>query len=189
MLGSVVYYTMVLSVVTQFLSHFGAKAAAFSQICDSFHAVFMFQSQVINHRHGFSSTFLNLLWFCSGILIRTLADASSERRTLSAPQIVFTLFGFCAAVVATVIITVYAKRQLKVMQDEPLLAQLLQVLNQREAIFHIPSLSEIALNDLSAMKLYITCNFIHRTCYCSPALTTIQQLQTTWKQDRHLTSQ
>ncbi|KAB5564422.1 hypothetical protein DKX38_004476 [Salix brachista] len=58
----------------------------------------------------------------TGILIRTLADASSDRRTLSAPQIVFTLFGFCAAVVATVIITVYAKRQLKVMQDEPLLA-------------------------------------------------------------------
>ncbi|KAF9685743.1 hypothetical protein SADUNF_Sadunf03G0085800 [Salix dunnii] len=58
----------------------------------------------------------------TGILIRTLADASSDRRALSAPQIVFTLSGFCATVVATVIITVYAKRQLKVMQDEPLLA-------------------------------------------------------------------
>ncbi|KAJ7010810.1 hypothetical protein NC653_001311 [Populus alba x Populus x berolinensis] len=58
----------------------------------------------------------------TGIVIRTLADASNDRRALSAPQIVFTVFGFCATVVATIIITVYAKRQLKVMQDEPLLA-------------------------------------------------------------------
>ncbi|KAF9689428.1 hypothetical protein SADUNF_Sadunf01G0091200 [Salix dunnii] len=58
----------------------------------------------------------------TGIVIRTLADASNDRRSLSASQIVFTVFGFCATVVATIIITVYAKRQLKVMQDEPLLA-------------------------------------------------------------------
>ncbi|XP_011029115.1 PREDICTED: transmembrane protein 64-like [Populus euphratica] len=58
----------------------------------------------------------------TGIVIRTLADASNDRHALSAPQIVFTVFGFCATVVATIIITVYAKRQLKVMQDEPLLA-------------------------------------------------------------------
>ncbi|CAK7335383.1 unnamed protein product [Dovyalis caffra] len=58
----------------------------------------------------------------TGIVIRTLADASNDGHTLSAPQIVFTVFGFCATVVATIIITVYAKRQLKVMQDEPLLA-------------------------------------------------------------------
>ncbi|KAH8521817.1 hypothetical protein H0E87_002742 [Populus deltoides] len=58
----------------------------------------------------------------TGIVIRTLADASNDRRALSAQQIVFTVFGFCATVVATIIITVYAKRQLKVMQDEPLLA-------------------------------------------------------------------
>ncbi|XP_061954706.1 uncharacterized protein LOC133676916 isoform X1 [Populus nigra] len=58
----------------------------------------------------------------TGIVIRTLADASNDRHTLSPQQIVFTVFGFCATVVATIIITVYAKRQLKVMQDEPLLA-------------------------------------------------------------------
>ncbi|KAL9406348.1 hypothetical protein Peur_003320 [Populus x canadensis] len=58
----------------------------------------------------------------TGIVIRTLADASNDRHALSPQQIVFTVFGFCATVVATIIITVYAKRQLKVMQDEPLLA-------------------------------------------------------------------
>lgn len=64
-----------------------------------------------------------MLICCSGILIRTLADASHERRALSAPQIVFNVVGFCATVATTIIITMYAKKQLKVLQEEELLLQ------------------------------------------------------------------
>lgn len=62
------------------------------------------------------------LIYCSGILIETLADASNEGHSLSAPQIVFNVIGFCATVVTTIIFTIFAKRRLKVLQDEPLLA-------------------------------------------------------------------
>ncbi|KDP25571.1 hypothetical protein JCGZ_20727 [Jatropha curcas] len=58
----------------------------------------------------------------TGILIKTLADASNDQHSLSAPQIVFNVIGFCATVATTIIFTIYAKRQLKVLQDEPLLA-------------------------------------------------------------------
>ncbi|KAJ9147802.1 hypothetical protein P3X46_029922 [Hevea brasiliensis] len=58
----------------------------------------------------------------TGILIETLADASNDGHSLSAPQIVFNVIGFCATVATTIIFTVFAKRQLKVLQDEPLLA-------------------------------------------------------------------
>uniref|UniRef100_A0A5B6YS27 VTT domain-containing protein n=1 Tax=Davidia involucrata TaxID=16924 RepID=A0A5B6YS27_DAVIN len=54
----------------------------------------------------------------TGILIRTLADASHDRHSLSAPQIIFNVAGFCATVITTVIITVYAKRRLKELQKE-----------------------------------------------------------------------
>ncbi|TXG51037.1 hypothetical protein EZV62_023561 [Acer yangbiense] len=54
----------------------------------------------------------------SGILIRTLADASHDRRTLSASQIVLNAVGFCATVATTIVITMYAKKQLKVLQTE-----------------------------------------------------------------------
>jgi uncharacterized membrane protein YdjX (TVP38/TMEM64 family) len=59
----------------------------------------------------------------TGIFIRTLADASHERKTLSAPQIVLTVVGFLATVITTIIFTGYAKRKLKDLQreDEPLL--------------------------------------------------------------------
>ncbi|GKV38158.1 hypothetical protein SLEP1_g46101 [Rubroshorea leprosula] len=59
----------------------------------------------------------------TGILIQTLADASHSHQALSAPQIVFNVLGFCLTVVTTIIFTVYAKRQLKVLQneEEPLL--------------------------------------------------------------------
>ncbi|XP_031253562.1 transmembrane protein 64-like [Pistacia vera] len=60
----------------------------------------------------------------TGILIRTLADASQEQHFLSAPQIIFNVLGFCGSVAATIFFTVYAKRQLKVLQkDEELLLQ------------------------------------------------------------------
>ncbi|KAK3224762.1 hypothetical protein Dsin_004624 [Dipteronia sinensis] len=60
-------------------------------------------------------TFLTIY---TGILIRTLADASHDRRTLSASQIVLNAVGFCATVATTIIITMYAKKQLKVLQTE-----------------------------------------------------------------------
>uniref|UniRef100_A0A2P2K542 Uncharacterized protein MANES_02G031700 n=1 Tax=Rhizophora mucronata TaxID=61149 RepID=A0A2P2K542_RHIMU len=58
----------------------------------------------------------------TGIIIKALADASSERHSLSAPQVIFNVMGFCASVLATIIFTVYAKRKLKVRQNELLLA-------------------------------------------------------------------
>ncbi|KAK3012173.1 hypothetical protein RJ639_010472 [Escallonia herrerae] len=54
----------------------------------------------------------------TGILIRTLADASHDRHSLSAPQIIFNVIGFCLTVTTTIIVTVYAKRRLKEMQKE-----------------------------------------------------------------------
>ncbi|MED6168184.1 hypothetical protein PIB30_009686 [Stylosanthes scabra] len=59
----------------------------------------------------------------TGILIRTLADASHEKQSLSAEQIILNVVGFCATVATTIIITVYAKRRLKELQteEEPLL--------------------------------------------------------------------
>ncbi|GMN32479.1 hypothetical protein TIFTF001_003703 [Ficus carica] len=54
----------------------------------------------------------------TGILIRTLAEASHERHNLSAPQIIFTVLGFCAAAATTIFFTVYAKRKLKELQRE-----------------------------------------------------------------------
>ncbi|XP_057417492.1 uncharacterized protein LOC130711773 [Lotus japonicus] len=54
----------------------------------------------------------------TGILIRTLADASHEKRSLSAPQIILNVLGFCVTVATTIVVTVYAKRRLKELQSE-----------------------------------------------------------------------
>lgn len=54
----------------------------------------------------------------TGIMIRTLADASHDRHSLSAPQIIFTVVGFCATVSTTVLVTVYAKRRLGELQKD-----------------------------------------------------------------------
>ncbi|XP_073052054.1 uncharacterized protein [Primulina eburnea] len=60
----------------------------------------------------------------TGILIKTLADASHDHHTLSAPQIIFNVFGFCTTVAATVVVTIYAKRRLRELQNaEELLLQ------------------------------------------------------------------
>ncbi|XP_057510338.1 uncharacterized protein LOC130792793 [Actinidia eriantha] len=60
----------------------------------------------------------------TGIFIRTLADASHDRHSLSAPQIIFNGIGFCATVATTIIVTIYAKRRLKKLQEsEELLLQ------------------------------------------------------------------
>lgn len=61
---------------------------------------------------------LFFLTFCRGIFIQTLADASHEKRTLSALQITLNVCGFCLTVAATVFCTVYAKRRLKQLQEE-----------------------------------------------------------------------
>ncbi|XP_022719651.1 transmembrane protein 64-like [Durio zibethinus] len=54
----------------------------------------------------------------TGILIQTLADASNERHTLTAPQILLNVGGFLVTVVTTIVFTVYARRQLKLLQKE-----------------------------------------------------------------------
>ncbi|KAM7494146.1 hypothetical protein LguiB_028755 [Lonicera macranthoides] len=59
----------------------------------------------------------------TGILIRTLADATHEDQSLAAPQIICNAIGFSATVLTTILITIYAKRRLKELQkqEEPLL--------------------------------------------------------------------
>ncbi|KAK4771392.1 hypothetical protein SAY87_031924 [Trapa incisa] len=59
----------------------------------------------------------------TGIFIKTLADASYDRRSLSAPQIIFNILGFLATIATTIIFTIYAKRQLNTLrsEEEPLL--------------------------------------------------------------------
>ncbi|XP_022737882.1 transmembrane protein 64-like [Durio zibethinus] len=54
----------------------------------------------------------------TGILIQTLADASHERHGLSAPQILLNVGGFLITLVTTIAFTVYAKRQLGILQRE-----------------------------------------------------------------------
>ncbi|KAE8675687.1 Leucine-rich repeat protein kinase family protein isoform 1 [Hibiscus syriacus] len=54
----------------------------------------------------------------TGTLIQTLADASQERSGLSAVQILLNVGGFLVTLVATIVFTVYAKRQLRKLQME-----------------------------------------------------------------------
>lgn len=55
---------------------------------------------------------------CRGILIMTLADASKERHSLSAPQIIFNVTGFCFTAAAAIFFTMYAKKWLKDLRKE-----------------------------------------------------------------------
>lgn len=61
----------------------------------------------------------------TGIMIRTIADASDDQQSLSAPQILCTVFGFLLTIATTVIVTVFAKRRLSELQkdEEQLLLQ------------------------------------------------------------------
>ncbi|XP_076905694.1 uncharacterized protein LOC143561514 [Bidens hawaiensis] len=61
----------------------------------------------------------------TGIMIRTLADASTDEQALSAMQIVCTVFGFLLTVLTTVVVTIYARRRLSELQkdEEQLLLQ------------------------------------------------------------------
>lgn len=52
----------------------------------------------------------------TGIMIRTLADASHDNRSLTTLQIVFTVGGFVLTIVTTVIVTFYAKKRLNELQ-------------------------------------------------------------------------
>ncbi|XP_047327597.1 uncharacterized protein LOC124931219 [Impatiens glandulifera] len=54
----------------------------------------------------------------TGILIKTLADASHDKHSLTVQQIIFNLLGFGATVVTTIAVTMYAKKRLKKLQDE-----------------------------------------------------------------------
>ncbi|CAN1333052.1 Transmembrane protein 64 [Linum perenne] len=58
----------------------------------------------------------------TGILIQTLADASQDEFNLTPSQIAMNVAGFCCTAGTTVFITMYAKRRLKALQDEPLLS-------------------------------------------------------------------
>ncbi|KAM0945448.1 putative SNARE associated golgi family protein [Dioscorea sansibarensis] len=63
-------------------------------------------------------TFLTIY---SGILIRSLADATNQGGFLSMQQVIYDAIGFCVAVVATIAITIYAKKALRKLQaDEEL---------------------------------------------------------------------
>ncbi|KAK9748832.1 hypothetical protein RND81_02G084000 [Saponaria officinalis] len=59
----------------------------------------------------------------TGKLMKTLADASDQRQSLSAQEIIFNVVGFAATVATTIICTILAKRRLSTMpiEDEPLL--------------------------------------------------------------------
>lgn len=59
---------------------------------------------------------MSFLFNCSGVLIKTLANASHDRQPLSAPQIIFNVIGFSITVATTLIITLYAKRRIKELQ-------------------------------------------------------------------------
>ncbi|KAK7346672.1 hypothetical protein VNO80_21195 [Phaseolus coccineus] len=59
----------------------------------------------------------------TGILIRTLADASHEKHSLSAPQIILNVAGFCITVATTIFITAFARRRLDELQREETLLQ------------------------------------------------------------------
>ncbi|XP_061357885.1 uncharacterized protein LOC133302151 [Gastrolobium bilobum] len=54
----------------------------------------------------------------TGVLIRTLANVSHKKHTLSAPQTVLNVVGFCITVATTIFFTVYAKRRLKELRKE-----------------------------------------------------------------------
>ncbi|KAH7692466.1 hypothetical protein IHE45_01G068300 [Dioscorea alata] len=60
-------------------------------------------------------TFLTIY---SGILIRSLADATNQGGFLSMQQVIYDAIGFCVAVVATIAITIYAKKALRKLQAE-----------------------------------------------------------------------
>ncbi|CAN1174508.1 TVP38/TMEM64 family membrane protein slr0305 [Linum perenne] len=64
-------------------------------------------------------TFLTLY---TGIIIQTLADATKEHHNLSAPQIAFNVVGFSCTAATAVFFTLYAKRRLKTLPEEPLLS-------------------------------------------------------------------
>lgn len=51
-------------------------------------------------------------------MIRTLADASKDQRSLAPLQIVFTVCGFILTIVSTVIVTVYARKRLSELQGD-----------------------------------------------------------------------
>ncbi|CAN6480287.1 unnamed protein product [Victoria cruziana] len=54
----------------------------------------------------------------SGILMKSLADATNERCYLSLQQILYNCLGLCAAMASTVTVTIYSKRALQTLQPE-----------------------------------------------------------------------
>ncbi|WRX08224.1 SNARE associated Golgi protein - like 1 [Theobroma cacao] len=62
------------------------------------------------------------LQLASGILIRSIAEATQDKRTLSTRQIIFNIVGFCASLMATVFIGIYTKRRLDKQHEEELIS-------------------------------------------------------------------
>ncbi|KAM7277319.1 hypothetical protein ACFE04_019185 [Oxalis oulophora] len=64
----------------------------------------------------------SLIALYSGILLRSLADHSEDKTTLTTQQIIFNVTGFCVAVAATVTIGIYTKRELNRLDEVEKLA-------------------------------------------------------------------
>ncbi|XVE73990.1 hypothetical protein DITRI_Ditri11bG0163000 [Diplodiscus trichospermus] len=59
----------------------------------------------------------------SGILIRSLEDATQDKKTLTTRQMVFNVVGFCASATATVFIGIHTKRRLDQQHEEDLISE------------------------------------------------------------------
>lgn len=62
--------------------------------------------------HGNRLNLLCTIVFCSGRLIRTLADVQYRNYHLTPVEIIYNVFSFIVAIITTVAFTVYARRTL-----------------------------------------------------------------------------
>lgn len=62
-----------------------------------------------------------ILLFFSGILIRSFAEATQDKRSLTPKQIIYNVVGFCASVTATIFIGIRTKERLDRLQEEELI--------------------------------------------------------------------
>ncbi|XP_022759985.1 transmembrane protein 64-like [Durio zibethinus] len=59
----------------------------------------------------------------SGILIRSFAEATQDKKTLSTRQMIFNVVGFCASLTATIFIGIHIKRRLDPQHEEELISE------------------------------------------------------------------
>ncbi|XP_071724154.1 uncharacterized protein [Rutidosis leptorrhynchoides] len=60
----------------------------------------------------------SLIALYSGILIRSFADHSADKKMLTTQQMIFNITGFCVALAATATIGIYTKRELNRLEEE-----------------------------------------------------------------------